>query len=81
MSGFTLTSDQEMELVTAAFAAAEAIWKHVAAAKAGTVSAAEALSSIKGTVASIPSQIAANDGAAEIALDAKFPADETTPTP
>lgn len=79
--GFELTSDQEMELVTAAFAAAEAIWKHVAAAKAGTVSAADALESIKGTVASIPGQLAADDGGAEIALDAKFPADEVTPTP
>lgn len=79
--GFELTSDQEMELVTAAFAAAEAIWKHVAAAKAGTISATDALAQIKGTVASIPSQLAANDGGTEIALDAKFPADEKTPTP
>lgn len=67
-----LTTEEEMALLSAAFQAAELIWKRVAAARDGTMSAADAIKSISGTLAEMPSQLAGDDGAADAKEAAKF---------
>jgi len=65
-----VTIDEEIALGSAALAAVEQIVKTVKDAKSGAITPAAALAALQ----SFDASIAANNAAADSALDAKFPA-------